>query len=178
MKYLYKIIILLTLPYFTLAQQSYSFKPYAITLPQVSTTQQENPATVPQSAGNVGYNTSEQKVAINTGGAATGVTPLGYSQKDASTYVITLRLSDGGTAFGVQPGITGIEPTVALLNNSTAIGNLVFYGANFGELYPIKRVAFPVVGACGYVIGGAGANGLIINRWQNQYLTKKTSSKS
>ncbi|TAE24018.1 MAG: hypothetical protein EAZ91_21155 [Cytophagales bacterium] len=49
------------------AQQSYALKPYAITLPRVTTTQQVNPATVPQQAGNVVYNTTEQKVAVSTG---------------------------------------------------------------------------------------------------------------
>lgn len=314
--------VLLTLPYFALAQQSYSLKPYAITLPQVSATQQVSPATVPQTQGNLVYNTTLDKVAINAdgqwkylltnsdlnadfsnfaayqpsfgtvyqswsipagvtrfaveiwgagtggnkystngsngdcrggqaggyarriyavasgvttltltvgrggigtvatgtyptgtqlggetrviyptasaslyatgyngslgpgegnssglpfdgyrafiapGGAATGVIPLGYAQKDASNYVITLRLSDGGTAYGVQPGVAGIGPTIALLNNSTATGNLVFYGANYGGALPSQEGSYPGGGgACGYVIGGDGADGLVIIRW-------------
>jgi hypothetical protein len=322
MNRLYTLVFLLALPLLAQAQQSYSLKPYAITLPQVTTTQQVSPATVPQSAGNVVYNTDQQKVALNTGGqwaylvtnsdlnadfpnfaayqysfgsvyqywtipagvtkfaielwgagtggnkystsgpygdcrggqaggyarriyavasgattvtmtvgkggsgtvttgtfptgsqlggetkvlypsstaslyatgnngstgpgyggfsglpfdgyrafiapggAATGVTPLGYAQKDAANYVITLRLSDGGTAYGVQPGIAGIGPTVSLLNNSTAIANLVFYGANVGGAMPSQDGSYPGGGgACGYVLGGDGADGLVIIRW-------------
>jgi hypothetical protein len=53
----------------SVAQQSWALKPYAITLPRVTTTQQTNPATVTQQAGNMVYNTDQQAVAVNNGGS-------------------------------------------------------------------------------------------------------------
>jgi hypothetical protein len=50
-----------------IAQQPFAIRPYAITLPRVTTGQQTNPATVPQQAGNMVYNTDQQAVAVNNG---------------------------------------------------------------------------------------------------------------
>ncbi|TAE23672.1 MAG: hypothetical protein EAZ91_21745 [Cytophagales bacterium] len=48
-----------------LAQQTYALKPYAITLPRLTTDQQNTSA--PQQAGNVVFNTDEQKMAVHNG---------------------------------------------------------------------------------------------------------------
>lgn len=68
MKKLYLLLLLtalLSLPSY--AQQPFAIRPYAITLPRVTTGQQTNPATVPQQAGNMVYNTDQQAVAVNNG---------------------------------------------------------------------------------------------------------------
>lgn len=64
----YALFVLLTFSIAAHGQQPFAIKPYAITLPQVTTTQQTNPATVPQSQANLVYNTSVDKLALNTGG--------------------------------------------------------------------------------------------------------------
>ncbi len=48
-----------------LAQQTWALKPYAVTLPQLTTAQQSTSA--PQQAGNVVYNTDQQKMAVHNG---------------------------------------------------------------------------------------------------------------
>jgi hypothetical protein len=50
-----------------LAQQPWAMKPYAITLPRVTTAQQSTSATVPQQAGNMVYNTEQKAVAVHNG---------------------------------------------------------------------------------------------------------------
>ncbi|MBD2704133.1 hypothetical protein IC229_26040 [Spirosoma sp. BT702] len=49
------------------AQTPWALKPYAITLPRVTTAQQSSTATVPQQAGNIVYNTEQQAVAVHNG---------------------------------------------------------------------------------------------------------------
>ena len=51
-----------------MAQQPWALKPYTITLPRVTTTQQSASATVPQQAGNMVYNTDQKAVAVHNGG--------------------------------------------------------------------------------------------------------------
>ncbi|WP_019990447.1 hypothetical protein [Rudanella lutea] len=317
---LFTLFFLLVTSRLAQAQQSYALKPYAITLPRVTTPQQTNPATVPQNAGNLVYNTTEQKVAVNNGsqweylatagdvgsqfanftvfnytsenaqqlwtipagvtrflveawggggggvkylgssnvgdcrggasggyaqklyavqpngpasvsvvvgrgGSGTTVTgnpgsaqgggasqvyypftnnylfagagnnfagnggitfvpsdgfrpltmpgmeasvciPLSYVQKDASNYIITVKMSDGGTAYGVPPGRGGIGNTVMLQNNSTASGNLVFIGWGYLGENGLQDGSFPGGGGgCGYYGGGNGAPGMVIIRW-------------
>jgi hypothetical protein len=48
-----------------LAQQPWALKPYAVTLPRLTTAQQSTSA--PQQAGNVVYNTDQQKMAVHNG---------------------------------------------------------------------------------------------------------------
>ena len=48
-----------------MAQQTYALKPYSVALPQLNTAQQSTSAT--QQAGNIVYNTDEQKVAFHNG---------------------------------------------------------------------------------------------------------------
>ena len=50
-----------------LAQQPWALKPYAVTLPRLTTAQQSTSA--PQQAGNVVYNTDQQKIAVHNGTA-------------------------------------------------------------------------------------------------------------
>lgn len=47
------------------AQQTWALKPYAVTLPRLTTAQQSTSA--PQQAGNVVYNTDQQKMAVHNG---------------------------------------------------------------------------------------------------------------
>ncbi|WP_460949135.1 glycine-rich domain-containing protein [Spirosoma daeguense] len=61
------IIIALLTNVGTYAQQSWALKPYAITLPKVTTAQQSSTATVPQQVGNMVYNTEQQAVAVHNG---------------------------------------------------------------------------------------------------------------
>ncbi|TAE23660.1 MAG: hypothetical protein EAZ91_21685 [Cytophagales bacterium] len=60
------------------AQQTYALKPYAITLPRLTTAQQSTSAL--QQAGNIVYNTDEQKMAIHNGSSWQYIAP----QKQAS----------------------------------------------------------------------------------------------
>lgn len=62
------LILLLTLAgENSIAQQSWALKPYAITLPRVTTIQQTNAATIPQQVGNVVYNTDQKAIAVHNG---------------------------------------------------------------------------------------------------------------
>lgn len=73
------ILLLFCLNQQVFAQQSWALKPYAITLPRLTTAQQSTSA--PQQAGNVIYNTDQQKIGIHNGTAWQYL-----SATDATTY--------------------------------------------------------------------------------------------
>ena len=100
------------------------------------------------------------------GMGAAAVIPLNYIQKDASNFIITLKLSDGGTAYGVPPGRGGIGNTITLLNNIASSSNLLYKGWGFQGNVDLQDGSFPGGGGgCGYFGGGNGAPGLVIIRW-------------
>lgn len=142
----YTLLLLLTLPVLTHAQQSYALKPYAITLPRVVTTQQVNPATVAQGAGNVVYNTTEQKVAVSTGTDRSGNGQWKYLQME----------SPDATNF---PNFTSFQSTTALQSWTIPAGVTRFMVELWGGGAGGRAFFAPNSGGTQYVYcqgGGAG----------------------
>ncbi len=96
------ILLLATVGENSMAQQSWALKPYVITLPRVTTTQQTNPTTVPQQAGNIVYNTDQQAVAVNNG------TNWAYLNSGNDEYRNIKTFFYGQSIWSVPAGVTQI----------------------------------------------------------------------
>lgn len=88
-------------------------------------------------------------------GRPSPVSILNYTQKDATNYVIAVKLSNGGLSYGATSN-SGLGGTAILTNGTTVIA----------RSYPNKGQWYPGVGGgCGIGFGESGTNGLVIIRW-------------
>ncbi len=109
-----------------IAQQSWALKPYAITLPRVTTSQQSASATVPQQAGNLVYNTDQKAVAVHTG------TGWGYLTTGSDQYKnIKTFFYGAGITWSVPTGVTQIMVEVW---GGGAGGNIYTKNSTTGEI--------------------------------------------
>ncbi|TAE23668.1 MAG: hypothetical protein EAZ91_21725 [Cytophagales bacterium] len=110
-----------------LAQQTYALKPYAITLPRLTTAQQSTSA--PQQEGNVVYNTDQKQLAVHNGTTWQYLAPPETAQfKNAQRF-----LSGENQSWIVPAGVTRIMaevwgggsggPIYAYSNNSELLAN-------------------------------------------------------
>ena len=106
MKLLFFLLALLN-TLLAMAQQPFAIKPYAITLPRVTTTQQTNPGTVPQQAGNMVYNTDQQAVAVNNG-TGWGYLGTGNMEEFRNGLVFNYDAQTNYKFWSVPAGITQI----------------------------------------------------------------------
>jgi hypothetical protein len=86
------------------AQQTWALKPYAVTLPRLTTAQQSTSA--PQQAGNVVYNTDQQKIAVHNGTTWQYIAPAEASQFQNEKSFFDSQL------WTVPPGVTRIMAKV------------------------------------------------------------------
>ncbi len=154
----FSLLLLATTASQLLAQQSWALKPYAITLPRLTTAQQSTSA--PQQAGNVVYNTDEQKMAVHNGTGWQYIAPAEASQfqneklfKTAATWVVPAGVTRimaevwGGGAGGPIYAYGGSGNTTLIANGGGAGG----YARGFMPVTPGSSLTL-VVG-----IGGTGA---------------------
>ena len=83
-----------------LAQQTWALKPYAVTLPRLTTDQQSTSA--PQQAGNMVYNTDQQKMAVHNGTTWQYIAPAEAGQFQNE------KLFTFNTTWTVPAGVTRI----------------------------------------------------------------------
>ena len=137
------LLLLISLSSSLFAQQTYALKPYAITLPRLTTAQQSTSA--PQQAGNVVYNTDEQKLAVHNGTTWQYIAPAeaGQFQNEKLFYSsttwtvpsgVTRILAEvwGGGAGGPVYNYGGSGNTTLLANGGGAGG----YGRGFMAVTP------------------------------------------
>lgn len=110
----------------------------------------------------VGYATDNFSPSSNPGSSviffgqtASGLT-FTHNRIDASNFILTIKGSDGGLAYGALPGQAGGGATFALQNGTTLLfeSSLAYYNSSPG-----------VGGGCGYTYGSFGGAGLVIIRW-------------
>jgi len=157
------------------AQQSYALRPYSVTLPRLSTAQQSTSAT--QQAGNIIYNTEEQKVAFHNGSTwqyvATNA-PEASEFKNKKQFIST-------TTWIVPAGVTRILAEVwgggggggkAVFTGtllSAAGGGSGSYGRGFMTVVPGNTLTLTIG------LGGSGANtSVLANSGGSSQITSPT----
>ena len=97
---LFLLLLLLCVSSPLLAQQTWALKPYAVTLPRLTTDQQSTSA--PQQAGNVVYNTDQKKMAVHNGTTWQYIAPAEAGQFQNELWI-------GFTQpWTVPPGVTRV----------------------------------------------------------------------
>lgn len=145
-----------------LAQQSYALKPYSVTLPRLNTAQQGTAAT--QQAGNVVYNTDQQKVAFHNGSSWQYVVtnaPEADQFKNKKQFIAstTWPVPAGVTRVMVEvwgAGGGGSKATFTGTLLSAAGGGSGAYGRGFMTVVPGNSLVLTVG------LGGSGANASLL----------------
>ena len=141
-----------------MAQQTYALKPYSVALPQLNTAQQSTSAT--QQAGNIVYNTDEQKVAFHNG---SGWQYVATNAPEASQFQNKKQFLTS-TTWAVPAGVNRIMVEVwggggggskavftATLLSATG-GGAGAYGRGFMTVVPGNTLTLTIG------LGGSGAN--------------------
>ncbi|TAE23661.1 MAG: hypothetical protein EAZ91_21690 [Cytophagales bacterium] len=84
---------------------------------------------------------------------------ISFGQRSPTEYVLLVQCGNGGTAYGVQPGISGLGTQIASINSS-------FLLYQSGDVTAGQQGSFPGGGGgCGYNYGGRGADGIVVLHW-------------